>query len=125
MPISRIDIRSGKPAEYRRAILDSLYCALQEALNVPDEDEFMVITEHDAANFRYGNYLGVERSEDLVYIEVTVFNTRTVEQKKALYKSVVKHLGEGPGIRPQDVFITVLEAAKENWSLGNGEAQFI
>jgi 4-oxalocrotonate tautomerase len=85
----------------------------------------MTITEHDAASFRYGvGYLGVARSDDLVYIQITVFNTRTTEQKKALFRRVAELLGENPGIRPEDVFVNVLESAKENWSLGHGIAHF-
>ncbi|MBD4933273.1 tautomerase family protein, partial [Xanthomonas citri pv. citri] len=63
-------------------------------------------------------------SDDLVYIQVTVFNTRTAEQKRALFRRAVELLGESPGLRPQDVFMNVLESARENWSLGNGVAQF-
>ncbi len=125
MPLAHISLRIGTPDAYRQAILDSLYRAMREALNVPEDDQFMVITEHDAANFRYGaSYLGIARSDDLVYIQITVFNTRTADQKKALFRRVVELLGESPGIRPEDVFVNVLEAAKENWSLGNGVAQF-
>ena len=98
---------------------------MRETLNVPEDDQFMTITEHTAANFRYGaSYLGVSRSDDLVYIQITVFNTRTVEQKKALFRRIAELLGESPGLRPEDVFLTVLEAAKENWSVGHGLAQF-
>jgi len=124
MPILHIAMRAGKPAAYRQAIFDSLYRALREALDVPEDDQFMTITEHDAANFRYGRYLGVARSDDLLYIQVVVFDTRTPEQKKALYRRAVELLGESPGIRPEDVFIIVLQAPKENWSLGLGVAQF-
>ncbi len=125
MPLAHISLRIGKPDAYRQAILDSLYRAMREELNVPEDDQFMIITEHDAANFRYGtSYLGIARSDDLVYIQITVFNTRTADQKKALFRRVVELLGESPGIRPEDVFVNVLEAAKENWSLGNGVAQF-
>jgi phenylpyruvate tautomerase PptA (4-oxalocrotonate tautomerase family) len=125
MPLTHISLRIGKPDAYRQAIPDSLYRAMREALNVPEDDQFMVITEHDAANFRYGaSYLGIALSDDLVYIQITVFNTRTADQKKALFRRVVELLGESPGIRPEDVFVNVLEAAKENWSLGNGVAQF-
>jgi len=125
MPLAHISLRVGKPEACRQAIFDSLYRAMREALNVPEDDQFMVITEHDAANFRYGaTYLGIARSDDLVYIQITVFNTRTADQKKALFRRVVELLGESPGIRPEDVFVSVLEAAKENWSLGNGVAQF-
>ena len=124
MPIAHISMRAGKPEAYRQAIFDSLYRAMRETLNVPEDDQFMTITEHDAANFRYGAYLGAARSNDLVYIQITVFNTRTVEQKKALFRRIAELLGESPGIRPEDVFVNVLEAAKENWSVGHGLAQF-
>jgi len=91
---------------------------------VPEDDQFMTITEHDAANFRYGAAFGVARSNDLVFIQITVFNTRTTEQKAALFRRIASLLGESPGIRTEDVFVTVLEAAKENWSVGHGLAQF-
>jgi 4-oxalocrotonate tautomerase len=126
MPLVHISLRAGKSEAYRQAIFDSFYRAMREALNVPEDDQFLTITEHDAANFRYGaSYLGIARSDDLVYIQIIVFNTRTAEQKKALYRRAVELLGERPGIRPEDVFVIVLEAAKENWSLGNGVASFV
>ena len=124
MPLLHISLRAGKPEAYRQAIFDSLYRAMRETLDVPEDDQFMTITEHDAANFRYGNAYGVARSNDVVYIQITVFNTRTVEQKKALFRRIAELLGKSPGIRQADVFVNVLEAAKENWSVGNGLAQF-
>jgi 4-oxalocrotonate tautomerase len=124
MPLLHISLRAGKPEDYRQAIFDSLYRAMRETLNVPEDDQFMTITEHDAANFRYGNAYGVVRSADVVYIQITVFNTRTLEQKKALFRRIAELLGESPGIRPEDVFVNVLEAGKENWSVGHGLAQF-
>lgn len=124
MPIVNISMRAGKPAAYRQAIFDSLYRALREALGVPEGDQFMTITEHQAANFRHGNAFGVDRSDDLVYIRITVFDSRTVEQKKALFRRIAELLEESPGLRPQDVFVNVYDAPKENWSVGNGLAQF-
>jgi len=125
MPLLHISLRAGKPAAYRQAIFDSLYRAMRETLDVPEDDQFMTITEHDGANFRYGaSYLSVGRSDDLVYIQITVFNTRTAEQKKKLFRRIAELLGENPGIRPDDVFVNVLESAKENWSLGHGIAHF-
>jgi 4-oxalocrotonate tautomerase len=124
MPLLQISMRAGKPEDYRQAIFDSLYRAMREALNVPEDDQFMTITEHDAANFRYGNAFGISRSDDLVYIRISVFNTRTAEQKKALFRRIAELLGESPGIRPEDVFINIADAAVENWSVGNGSAQF-
>ncbi len=124
MPLLHISIRDGKPPAYRQAIFDSLACAMRETLAVPEDDQFMTIAQHGAADFRYGGYLGIDRSDDLVYIQITVFDTRTVEQKKALFRRAVELLGISPGLRPEDVFINVLESAKENWSLGHGLAQF-
>lgn len=124
MPLLHISLRAGKPEAYRQAIFDSLYRALREALSVPEDNQFMTISEHDAANFRYGNAYGVTRSADVVYIQIIVFNTRTVEQKKALFRRIAELLGENPGIQPENVFVTILDAAKENWSVGNGLAQF-
>ena len=124
MPLLHIAMRAGKPEAYRQAIFDGLYRAMRETLNVPEDDQFMTITEHDAANFRTGTGYGIARSADVVYIQITVFNTRTAEQKKALFRRTAELLGESPGIRPEDVFVVVLDAAKENWSVGNGLAQF-
>jgi 4-oxalocrotonate tautomerase len=124
MPLLQISLRAGKPEAYRQAIFNNLYRAMREALNVPEDDQFMTITEHDAANFRYGNAYGVARSADVVYIQITVFNTRTMEQKKALFRRIAELLGESPGIRPEDVFVNIVDAAKENWSVGHGLAQF-
>ena len=124
MPISHISLRAGKPAAYRRAIFDGLYRALRDTLNVPDDDQFMTITEHDPANFRTGDAFGVQRSDDVVYIRISVFDTRTTEQKKALFQRIAALLGETPGIRPEDIFITVIDLPPENWSVGHGLAQF-
>ena len=124
MPLLHISMRAGKPAAYRQAIFDSLYRAMREALHVPEDDQFMTITEHEAANFRYGAAFGIARSDDLVFIQITVFDTRTFEQKKALFLRIAELLGKSPGIRPEDVFVNLLGTAKENWSVGHGLAQF-
>jgi phenylpyruvate tautomerase PptA (4-oxalocrotonate tautomerase family) len=124
MPLIHISLRAGKPDAYRQAIFDGLYRAMRDALGVPDGDQFMTISEHDAANFRYGNGFGIDRSDNLVFIQITVFNTRTVEQKKALFRRIAELLGESPGLRPEDVFVNIIDAAKENWSVGHGLAQF-
>lgn len=125
MPLLHISLRAGKPEAYRQAIFDGLYRAMRETFDVPEDDQFMAITEHDPASFRYSaSYLGVARSDDLVLIQITANNTRSVEQKKALYRRIAELLGDNPGIRPEDVFVSLVEVAKENWSLGSGLAQY-
>jgi 4-oxalocrotonate tautomerase len=124
MPLIYISLRAGKPEAYRQAIFDSLYRAMRETLDVPEDDQFMTISEHEAANFRYGAAFGIARSDDLVLMQITVFSTRTLEEKKALFRRIAELLGESPGVRPEDVFVIIVDAAKENWSVGHGLAQF-
>ncbi len=125
MPLTRIALRAGKPAQYRKALTDSIQRSLVDTFNVPKDDIFMLITEQDAGNFVYDKqYLNVERSDDLVIIQITLNNTRTLEQKKALYQRMADELAESPGLRREDVFINLVEVLKENWSFGNGIAQY-
>ncbi len=98
---------------------------VRETFDVPEDDQFMTIAEHDAANFRYGrSYLHVMRSDDLVLVQITANNTRTVEQKRAVFGRIAELLGESPGIRREDVFVSLVEVGKESWFLGNGLAQY-
>ncbi len=125
MPFAHISLRSGKTEAYRQDIFDGVYRALRETFDVPEDDQFMVMTEHEAANFRYGaTYLDIARSDDLVFIQITANNTRTLEQKKALFRRIAQLLSENPGLRPEDVFVNLVEVLKENWSLGGGLAQY-
>ncbi|UVA78889.1 tautomerase family protein [Pandoraea commovens] len=125
MPLAHISMRTGKTEAYRQAIFDGVYRALRETFTVPEDDQFMALTEHDAANFRYGaTYLDVARSDDLVLIQITANNTRSKEQKKALFRRIAELLSENPGIRPEDVFVNLVEVEKENWSLGLGLSQY-
>jgi 4-oxalocrotonate tautomerase len=125
MPLTHISMRAGKPEAYRQAIFDGVYRALRDDFNVPEDNAFMTIREHDAANFRYGaSFMGIERSDDLVFIQITANNTRSVEQKKALFRRIADLLAERPGLRREDVFVSLIEVDKANWSLGNGLAQY-
>lgn len=126
MPLVRIDLRRGKSAAYKKAICDGVYQALREIFAVPENDRFMVIADHDDADFIHSqNYLGIDYSRDFVILQLTVSNTRTVEQKQQLYRRMVTLLGENPGIRPQDIFINLVEVDISDWSFGNGIAQYV
>lgn len=125
MPLTRISLLRGKSAAYRRAIMDGLYQAMRETFDVPEDDRFMTISEHGEDDFRYGrSYLGIERSDDLVIIQLTVSNTRTIQQKKALFRRIVERLTANPVLRPEDIFINLVEVMPENWSFGHGIAQY-
>lgn len=125
MPLVRISLRVGKPPGYRRAIADNVYAALRETFSVPEHDFFATVTEHAQHDFMFDReYFNIARSDDFVLIQLTVSNTRTVEQKKALYRRIAERLAKEPGLRPEDVFINLVEVAKENWSFGLGQAQY-
>ncbi|GBU17590.1 MULTISPECIES: tautomerase family protein [Methylobacterium] len=125
MPFARIDLAKGKSAEYRRTIGEVIYNAMLEALNVPKDDRFQVINEHEPDNFVIDpSYLGIERTGDCVVIQITLNAGRGVEQKRSFYKAVADGLHERLGLRREDVFISLVEVTKENWSFGNGEAQY-
>ena len=124
MPLVRIDLRKGKDAAYRQQVARAVYDAML-SVGVPVNDRFEVINEHDADNFQYDpNYLGIHRTDDLVIIQITWNEGRTVEQKKQLHKAIADGLAKSPGVRKEDVFIGLVEVKKENWSFGKGEAQY-
>ena len=126
MPLARISLRRGKPATYRKAILEGIYQALRDTFDVPEGDRFMILTEHDEDDFVYdADYLGIRRSDDLVFIQITVSNTRPTAQKQKLYRRIVERLTESPGLRAEDIFINLVEVLPENWSFGHGEAQYV
>jgi 4-oxalocrotonate tautomerase len=125
MPLARIDLPAGKPASYHSAVGDVVYQAMITVLNVPKDDRFQVICEHPAADLVIDpDYLGIHRSADAIVIQVTLNEGRTLEMKKAFYKAVADALFERLGLRREDVFINLVEVKKENWSFGNGEAQY-
>ncbi len=125
MPLVRISLREGKPEAYRRAIGEAVHRAMVEAITVPPLDRFQVVTEHSASDLIYDpTYLGISRTDDVVFVQITLNAGRSVEQKRALYARIVALLAEDPGVRPQNVLINLVEVPRENWSFANGEAQY-
>ncbi len=126
MPLVRIDLRGGKSAACRKAICKGIYRAMTETFGVPKDDRFMIVNEHEADNFVYAeSYLDVSHTDDLVLIQITANDARTVEQKQAFFARTAALLSENPALRQQDVFINLVEVKKENWSFGNGTAQYV
>ncbi len=95
------------------------------SVGMPKDDRFQVISEHEQPNFIFDQeYLGVRRSADLVIIQVTWNEGRTIEQKKALYKAIADGLAARLSLRREDVFVSLVEVKRENWSFGSGIAQY-
>lgn len=125
MPLVRIALRRGKAPQDRLAIAEAIHRCMVGELQVPAHDRFQIITEHDPASLIYDpEYLGIERSDDIVIIQITLNRGRTLDAKRLFYRAVANALAARPGIRPQDVFVNLVEVAKEDWSFGNGIAQY-
>ncbi|HLQ27045.1 MAG TPA: tautomerase family protein [Acidiferrobacterales bacterium] len=126
MPFVRIDLAKGKSAEYRKTIGEIVYQAMTDVINVPQDDKFQIITEHPTEELNVAeSYLGIKYSKDIILIQITLNQGRTVELKKAFYRRIADDLHAQLKVRLEDVFINLVEVPKENWSYGNGIAQYV
>jgi 4-oxalocrotonate tautomerase len=126
MPLVRIDLLEGKSPEHRMQVGQIVYQAMLDVLGVPKDDRFQIITEHPQAGLQFDrDYLGIHRSDDCIFVQITLNSGRTIETKQRFYKTVADGLHEALKLRREDVFINLVEVAKENWSFGNGEAQYV
>ena len=125
MPLVRIDLSKKHSESFAQQLGDIVYNVMREQINVPEDDKFQIITRHDSAGFNIPkSYLGIEYSERIIFIQATISFGRSVDIKKNLYKGICDALVQKLDVRPQDVFINLLEVSKENWSFGNGEMQY-
>ncbi len=125
MPLVRISLREGKSEQFRRALADGVHQAMVEAIDAPAQDRFQIITEHSANGLIYDpSYLGIERSDDIVMVQITMSAGRKPGQKRKLVQRMAELLNKNPGLRPQDLMVNLVETAWENWSFGNGELQY-
>ncbi|HEU4415571.1 MAG TPA: tautomerase family protein [Candidatus Angelobacter sp.] len=125
MPLVRISLLAGKPEAHKRKISEAVHRALVETISIPAQDRFQIITEHGKADFVYdAEYLNIHRTDDLVIIQITLSAGRSLEVRKSLYRRIADLLHQEAGLRKEDVFVNLVEVAKENWSFGNGEAQY-
>ena len=125
MPLVRIDVLEVRSPQELAEIGDGVHRALVEAIGIPPQDRFQVLSRH-AENWLVfdRHYLGVSRTNGIVFVQITMSTGRTLEQKKNLFAAIARNLTERPGVRPEDVFVNLVEVVKENWSFGNGIAQY-
>lgn len=125
MPLTHIHVPNTMPCEQRAAVGDVVYQTMRDVINVPDGDKFQIINGHDPESLRMDpTYLGINRSADAFIIDITLNAGRTIEAKKQFYAALVDRLVSQVGVRAEDVLIVLTEVAKENWSFGNGVAQY-
>ncbi|WP_414468814.1 tautomerase family protein [Methanobacterium sp. ACI-7] len=116
-PLVKIEIRKGKSDEYKKALLDGVHDALVEAIRIPDYDRFQRLYELDALNFEAPE----TKTDNVTIIEITMFQGRSIEAKKALYSTIVNNLAKNPGINGNDITIVLIEPPLENWGVKGGK----
>lgn len=122
MPYVRMSLLKGKSPDYLRALSDNVHGALVETFDVPADDRFQVIHQHEPGELIFDpTYLGGPRSDGFVLIAITAGKPRAPEVKKAFYRRAVERLGQSPGIRPEDVMIVINTTSAEDWSFSRGE----
>jgi phenylpyruvate tautomerase PptA (4-oxalocrotonate tautomerase family) len=126
MPFTRITLLRGKSPEYLKALSDTFHEAMVETFDVPVADKFQSFHQLEPHELIFDrNYLAGPRSDDYVFFDITVGKPRTAEVKQAFYRRLVERLGQAPGIRPEDVMVTITTAQREDWSFGDGRAQML
>jgi 4-oxalocrotonate tautomerase len=126
MPLVRISLRQGTSPAYRQALSEGVHRAMIESLAIPPDDRFQVITECAPENLIYDtSYLGVQRTDHVVFVQITMSTGRKPQQKRKLFRRMAEILAVSPGLRPQDLLVNLVEVSWENWSFGNGEAHYM
>jgi 4-oxalocrotonate tautomerase len=126
MPMTQIYLHSGKPSSYRRAIADGIQKALTNAIGVPAEERFQIITELNSENLIFDpGFRNVSRSQDFMIVVITLKSGRSDSLKQLLYQAIVRELARNPGVRSEDVMIVLRENGAADWSFGNGVAQLL
>jgi len=125
MPLVRISLMKGKSNDFGQKVGEIVYQTMVDTIKVPVKDHFQIITEHDSHSLIYDpTYLDIQRTPGIIVIQITLNEGRTVELKKLLYQTIAERLHAGLDVRREDVFISLVEVKKENWSFGNGIAQY-
>ncbi len=123
MPFARISLLKGKPKEYLQALSDKLHQALVETFEVPPDDRFQAIHQHEPEELIFDrHYQGGPRSDDFVLICITAGRLRATPAKQAFYRRLVELLADAPGIRPEDVMVIINTTAPDEWSFAAGQS---
>ena len=125
MPFVRISLPKKLSLETKNTISESIHQSLIAEFNIPAADYFHVIEELESHQIKYPeSYLDISHSDEIIYVQITAGQGRTLEQKKKLYHQIATRIAASTEILINNVIIVLLENnGLENWSFGNGEIQ--
>ncbi len=126
MPFARISLLRGKPPAYLKALSDGVHQALVDEFEVPPDDRFQAIHQHEPGELVFDrNYLGGPRSDDFVLVAITAGRLRPTAVKQAFYRRLVALLADAPGLAPEDIMVIITTTAADEWSFGGGRAAMV
>jgi phenylpyruvate tautomerase PptA (4-oxalocrotonate tautomerase family) len=124
MPLIRISLRDDTPTATQAAISDGAHRALVDAIGIPANDKFQLIDRYPPdAIIASPDYLGGNRI-NVVFVEVTLTRGRPAEAKTALIAGIARNLAAA-GVRAEDVYVTLVENGREDWSAGLGRQHML
>jgi phenylpyruvate tautomerase PptA (4-oxalocrotonate tautomerase family) len=117
MPLITIEARRGLAPALKRGLFDAVHEALVTCFRIPDHDRAQRVIEYAPEDFE----IPPGRGEMFTIVTIVAFAGRSVEAKRALYKTIADRF-EALGVPRLDVFIVLQEAPTENWGLRGGLA---
>lgn len=97
----------------KQAVSDILHSCIVETLHIPPEKRFHRFICLDAEDFFYP----ADRSVNYLIIEISIFEGRSIESKKALIRLIFERFASDLGIAPQDIEITIFETPRHHWGI--------
>ena len=126
MPVVRISLNQGKSSLFLQTLGTTIHQTLVDTFEVPPDDRFQVIHEIPAGRLHASpDYLGIQRSNDFILIEITAGRPRSAQTKTLLYRALTERLSATLQVRPEDVMVVITFNTAEDWSFGCGEAQML
>ena len=99
--------------QYKAALSNAIHQSIVEALSFPTDKKFHRIIALDSDDFLFP----ADRSDKYTIIEISMFDGRSVDAKKALIRALFANIERDCGIKPHDVEITITETPKVNWGI--------
>jgi hypothetical protein len=117
LPDVLVEVRGDWLKERKAGFIEAIEDGIVAALQTPKDDKIVRLIEHAPENFSIPRWAG----DCFTHIEITMFNGRSIEVKRALYRTIVRNL-EPFGIPPNDVKIILIEVRASEVGMRGGKA---
>jgi phenylpyruvate tautomerase PptA (4-oxalocrotonate tautomerase family) len=119
MAIARIDFCNTQSHDFGQIAARVVNCVMAEVFSIPMSENYVVAQAHTRQDLLHNpENVSPERLASIVFIQITLNSGRSAELKAVFYEALTAALGNALSVPPADVFINLVEVAKENWSFG-------